>query len=68
MGYCRDCYHAEKCEAFGPDTYCEDDRFEDARQIAKLKENAAKYRWHDLRKNPDDLPEDYEYVITCYFH
>ena len=23
-------------------------------------EKADKYRWHDLRKNPDDLPEDKE--------
>ena len=27
----------------------------------KALEKADKYRWHDLRKNPDDLPED-EYV------
>ena len=24
-------------------------------------EKADKYRWHDLRKNPDDLPEDNGY-------
>ena len=23
-------------------------------------EKADKYRWHDLRKNPDDLPEGFE--------
>ena len=27
--------------------------------IDKLEE-ADKYRWHDLRENPDDLPEEYE--------
>ena len=25
--------------------------------------NADKYRWHDLRKNPNDLPEPWEYVL-----
>lgn len=23
-----------------------------------------KYRWHDLRKNPEDLPENYKWVLT----
>ena len=27
----------------------------------KALEKADKYRWHDLRKNPDDLPEADEY-------
>ena len=26
----------------------------------KALEKADKYRWHDLRKNPDDLPEGFE--------
>ena len=26
----------------------------------KALEKANKYRWHDLRKNPDDLPEGFE--------
>ena len=25
--------------------------------VSKALEKADKYRWHDLRKNPDDLPE-----------
>lgn len=28
--------------------------------------NAYKYRWHDLRKNPNDLPKDAEYVLVCW--
>ena len=28
----------------------------------KALEKADKYRWHDLRKNPDDLPVKAEYV------
>ena len=29
-------------------------------------EKANKYRWHDLRKNPDDLPEADEYGCSEY--
>ena len=29
-------------------------------------EKADKYRWHDLRKNPDDLPEADEYGCSEY--
>ena len=28
--------------------------------VIKALEKANKYRWHDLRKNPDDLPEGFE--------
>ena len=28
-------------------------------------EKAEKYKWHDLRKNPDDLPDAWEYVLIC---
>ena len=27
---------------------------------------ADKYRWHDLRKNPDDLPKTAEHVLVCW--
>lgn len=30
-----------------------------------LYEKAEKYRWHDLRKNPDDLPEIGR-LVTCF--
>ena len=29
--------------------------------VSKALEKSDKYRWHDLRKNPDDLPEADEY-------
>lgn len=29
-----------------------------------LFEEQNKYRWHDLRKNPDDLPEDNKQVLV----
>ena len=29
-----------------------------------VKEYKEKYRWHDLRKNPDDLPEDSKDVLV----
>ena len=29
--------------------------------VSKALKKADKYRWHDLRKNPDDLPEADEY-------
>ena len=38
--------------------------------VSKTLEKSDKYRWHDLRKNPDDLPEaigdgyESEYVIV----
>ena len=38
--------------------------------VSKALEKANKYRWHDLRKNPDDLPEaigggdEGEYVLV----
>ena len=32
----------------------------------KALEKANKYRWHDLRKNPDDLPEADEYGCSEY--
>ena len=28
-------------------------------------EKEKKYRWHDLRKDPDDLPEDNHNVLIC---
>lgn len=31
-------------------------------------EKLIKYQWHDLRKNPEDLPEEGKDVITCYFY
>ena len=35
--------------------------FDDAIYVAiEAIEKADKYRWHDLRKNPDDLPEGFE--------
>ena len=34
--------------------------------VKKALEKADKYRWHDLRKNPDDLPEDNGYGKSEY--
>lgn len=34
--------------------------------VKKALEKADKYRWHDLRKNPDDLPEDNGYGESDY--
>lgn len=34
---------------------------EELKELRKYKE---KYRWHDLRKNPDDLPEDDKDVLV----
>lgn len=57
-------------EAFGIQTisYARDtphENFEEARE--KLFEacwKADKYRWHDLRKDPTDLPDDYR-LVDC---
>ena len=41
--------------------------FDDAIYMAiKALEKADKYKWHDLRKNPDDLPEDNGYGESDY--
>ena len=34
--------------------------------VSKALEKADKYRWHDLRKNPDDLPKDNGYGESDY--
>ena len=34
--------------------------------VSKALKKANKYRWHDLRKNPDDLPEDNGYGESDY--
>ena len=34
--------------------------------VSKALKEADKYRWHDLRKNPDDLPEADEYGCSGY--
>ena len=34
--------------------------------VSKALKKADKYKWHDLRKNPDDLPEADEYGCSEY--
>lgn len=37
------------------------------KEITEVLEKADKYRWHDLRKDPDDLPEedhDYGHIFS----
>ena len=50
---------------------CTSSEFDDAIYVAiDVLEKADKYRWHDLRKNPNDLPEaigdgyESEYVLV----
>ena len=40
---------------------------DDAREAVKMarKEEREKLTWHDLRKNPNDLPENFDVVIVC---
>lgn len=33
-------------------------------ELKELRKHKEKYRWHDLRKNPDDLPEDSKDVLV----
>ena len=40
--------------------------YEAIEMAADALEKADKYRWHDLRKNPDDLPEADEYGCSEY--
>lgn len=53
-----ECICAVECPLFG-DRSCLD---EFAKAIA---EHDERYRWHDLRENPDDLPEDSQQVDVC---
>ena len=46
--------------------YITDVDAEPLRLAIKALEKADKYRWHDLRKNPDDLPEADEYGCSEY--
>ena len=56
-----ECYNGFK----GKDAYIK--AKEDACILAiKALEKADKYRWHDLRKNPDDLPEADEFGGSDY--
>lgn len=44
----------------------DDKRIEAGRLAIEALEKADKYRWHDLRKNPDDLPKkEYETCEVC---
>lgn len=35
------------------------------KELERIISNAKRYRWHDLRKNPEDLPDDNRLVIIC---
>lgn len=37
----------------------------DVQSLIELHEIHDKYRWHDLRKNPDDLPQLLQEVLVC---
>ena len=43
-------------------SYCKDCEIKIAKEAI---EKAEKYKWHDLRKNPDDLPEDNKLIVIC---
>ena len=51
--------------------FTEDEKYEAIQQVLNvvswLFNKQQKYRWHDLRKNPDDLP-DVEHRRKAYFH
>lgn len=40
----------------------------DVKRIRDALLNEMKYRWHDLRKNPEDLPEKCGFYIACVEH
>ena len=56
-------YHYD--EEIGEDVYDSASKVDELLQlnkiVSKALKKADKYRWHDLRKNPDDLPEADEY-------
>ena len=54
----------------GADVYDDTSKVDELLQlnkiVSKALKKADKYRWHDLRKNPDDLPEDNGYGESDY--
>lgn len=61
---CKDCINTVSCDGIGYDGFCEKGQ----RELNGItnKEIINKYRWHDLRKNPNDLPKNEEIVrIAC---
>ena len=63
-------YDAEVGEDVYDDTSKVNELLQLNKIVSKALEKADKYRWHDLRKNPDDLPEaigggyESEYVLV----
>ena len=61
-------YHYD--EEVGEDVYDDTSKVNELLQlnkiVSKALKKADKYRWHDLRKNPDDLPEADEYGCSEY--
>ena len=57
-------------EEIGEDVYDSTSKVNELLQlnkiVSKALEKADKYRWHDLRENPDDLPEADEYGCSEY--
>lgn len=46
---CQGCLYSHNCAE-----YCDKAKY----ILKRLNEKIEKYRWHDLRKNPDDLPPE----------
>lgn len=42
-----------------------DDYLDYKEAIRVIDEQINKYKWHDLQKNPDDLPEKFKDVYVC---
>ena len=59
-------YDAEVGEDVYDDTSRVDELLQLNKIVSKALKKADKYRWHDLRKNPDDLPEADEYGCSEY--
>ena len=59
-------YDAEVDDVVYDDTSKVDELLQLNKIVSKALKKADKYRWHDLRKNPDDLPEADEYGCSEY--
>lgn len=59
-------YDAEVGEDVYDDTSSVNELLQLNKIVSKALEKADKYRWHDLSKNPDDLPEADEYGCSEY--
>ena len=63
--YCQYNGDCEKCKLYLPrENICMDAH--DIVTHSVILEHYDKYKWHNLRENPEDLPSDFSKVLVCF--